>query len=291
MSLHIRYRGTSLGVLSLGKHPRPSPTPILAFKMKKRSDPLMRDRQEVREAAVQREAGSMRLSEAPRVSLLHAQYCNSLTAIDRRRDADSEMPSINHYPLVAKDPSPMPQNLPSLLTWGTLMSTPRAIDGSQDPLDLSGPSFRLPESKRRDELGRKLADKASRAMKERAKGFTPRTSGSALSAALRSAAEQTQRSVRGKPATPGRMLPPSATPRRQADTLTPAARNLLQRSLGRSPLTRSGITGLNPSAGVRNRGAVMEKESGWSISNKQSKAAGKGTAPSPWTPSPPHRSS
>ncbi|EIW65447.1 hypothetical protein TREMEDRAFT_13319, partial [Tremella mesenterica DSM 1558] len=158
-----------------------------------------------------------------------------------------DMPEINGYPLVPTNPTPLPQDLPSLLTWGTLLSTPRALDGNDDPLDLSGPSFKLPESKRRDELGRKLGDKAGRAMNERAKSFTPHP-------------EKTRKSSNGNK-TPGQMLPPS-TPKRQ-DNLTPAAKNLLQRSLGMSPMINSGKSGLGISTGARSRSAVMEKTTGW----------------------------
>lgn len=164
--------------------------------------------------------------------------------------------------------------MPSLLTWGTLLATPRALDGNDDPLD-SSRSFKMPENKRRDEIGRKLADKASRSMHDRAKGFTPRASGSSLGAVLRTAADKTQRSVRGEK-TPGTMHPPS-TPGRRADMLTPAARRLLDRSVGRSPVT-SGHSGLGTSS--RNRGAAMEKGSGWS------NLGGKKVTGMNWTPSP-----
>ncbi|WWD20824.1 hypothetical protein CI109_105301 [Kwoniella shandongensis] len=165
--------------------------------------------------------------------------------------------------------------LPSLLTWGTLLATPRALDGNDDPLD-STRSFKMPENKRRDEIGRKLADKASRSMNDRAKSFTPKAGGSTLTAALRSAADRS-RSVRGEK-TPGKMLPPS-TPRRQADSLTPAARRLLERSVGRSPITNSG--GLSTAG--RNRGAVMEKGSGWAGLGSGSKTEKRSMN---WTPSP-----
>lgn len=192
--------------------------------------------------------------------------------------AEDSAPSIGNYPLVATDPSPSPADMPSLLTWGTLASTPRALDGStsNDPLDLSRPSFKLPETKRRDEIGRKLGNKASKAIHERAKAYTPqRSGGSALSTALRSAADRTQRSKLDK--TPGKMLPPS-TPR--PDSLTPAARQLLQRSMG-----VMGKGGGLSTAG-RNRGSAMEKGSGWgSGGSRQGKEPSKMT----WTPSPAHR--
>lgn len=196
-------------------------------------------------------------------------------------DDSDQGPSIGNYSLVPNDPSPSPQDLPSLLTWGTLASTPRALDGinSNDPLDSSRPSFKLPDNKRRDEIGRKLGNKASRAINERAKAYTPqRSSGSgssALSAALRSAADKSQRSTRGQTPRNG-MLPPS-TPR--PDTLTPAARQLLQRSMGVTSKSGLGTAG-------RNRGAVMEKGSGWGgTTSRPGKEVGKMN----WTPSPAHR--
>ncbi|OCF78947.1 hypothetical protein I204_00891 [Kwoniella mangroviensis CBS 8886] len=187
---------------------------------------------------------------------------------------EPSMPIINNYPLLPNDPSPSPQDLPSLLTWGTLLSTPRALDGTDDPLE-STRSFKLPETKRRDEIGRKLADKASRSISERAKSFTPHHQRGALSSTLRAAADKSQRSVRGE-RTPGKMLPPSsATPRRQAESLTPAARKLLERSVGRSSMTTHG--GIDMSTGGKNRGAVMESRSGW---------GGKPEKRMTWTPSP-----
>ena len=175
------------------------------------------------------------------------------------------MPKVGNYTLLPNDPSPSPQDLPSLLTWGTLLATPRALDG-EDPLE-NAPSFRLPANKRRDELGRKLADKAKKSMNARAQSFTPKTG---LSAALRSAADRTQRGNRGGQ-TPSEMLPPGATPRRE-DGLTPAGKRLLERSLG---VKRSEM-----GTGGRNRGAAMEKGSGWSVGTRRD------TGRMSWTPSP-----
>ncbi|WVF67752.1 hypothetical protein IAT40_002511 [Kwoniella sp. CBS 6097] len=227
---------------------------------------------------------------------------------------EPSMPTIDNYPLLPNDPSPSPHELPSLLTWGTLLSTPRALDGegsSNDPLDSNytpARSFTMPENKRRDELGRKLGDKASRSMNARAKSFLPpptpqsrstttpgrssTISSSSLSSRLKSAADKTQRSVRGGETQfgGGKMLPPSATPRR-ADNLTPAARKLLERSVGRSPMSSSSAGGgggggmkLGMSTGGRNRGAVMESRSGWG--GLGGSAAGKTEKRMSWTPSP-----
>jgi protein DGCR14 len=190
------------------------------------------------------------------------------------------MPVVDNYSLLPKDPSPSPQDLPSLLTWGTLLATPKALDGSDDPLDTSRPSFKLPETKRRDEIGRKLGDKASRSMNARAQSYTPRLNASGLGAALRSAADKSARGTGfGKvEKTPGRggMLPPSSTPRR-TDALTPAARQLLKRSMGVS--TSPGLGRL--STGARNRSSAMETNSNWSGLRKD-------PGEKSWTPSP-HR--
>jgi len=191
------------------------------------------------------------------------------------------MPSVNNYPLLPNDPSPSPTDLPSVLTWGTLLSTPRALDSNDDPLDLSRPSFRMPVNKRRDELGRKLADKASRSMKARAAGFTPRPN-----AALRNLAEKTQKSARAE-RTPGKMLPPISTPRREG--LTPAAKRLLERSVAWSPASQSGKTGLGISTGGRNRGAAMEKGSVWGDLGTKGVLGGRQVGGMSWTPSPGHR--
>ena len=150
---------------------------------------------------------------------------------------------MNNYSLVPVDASPSPTDLPSLLTWGTLLATPRALDGNgsnggkdADPLDFSGPSFSMPESKRRDEIGRKLGDKASRSMNERAKGFTPRHGPSSSSSVngLRALAERTKRGTDRTPANKnsggGSMAPPAMAPRREG--LTPAGKRLLERSMG-----------------------------------------------------------
>lgn len=177
------------------------------------------------------------------------------------------MPTINNYALVPTDPSPAPESLPSLLTWGTLLATPKALDGSDDPLD--GPSFRLPATQRRDEIGRRLGNKASRDMNQRAKGYTPRPSGSSLSTTLKAVAERHRSRPAGKAT--GSMLPPS-TPR--SDHLTPAGKRLLERSLGRSPMNTSG----RPGASGRNRSAAMEAGSKWSTGRKVGDLS--------WTPSP-----
>ena len=210
------------------------------------------------------------------VALSHNRVLADL-ASDRMGGRDESMPIVDNYALLPNDPSPSPTELPSLLTWGTLLATPRALDGSDDPLDVSGPTFRLPETKRRDELGRKLADKASRSMNQRAAAYTPRPSSG--SSTLRALADRTQMSVRGTPrGGSGDMLPPSATPRRQ-EALTPAGKRLLQRSMG--------VKSMGTSA--RNRGAAMEKGSGWLSGSSGGGLGGRDVGKQTWTPSPARR--
>ena len=183
------------------------------------------------------------------------------------------MPSVGDYPLLPADPSPTPESLPSLLTWGTLMSTPRALDASDDPLD-STPSFKLPNTKRRDEIGRRLGDKASRAMHERAKGFTPRPRSSAggngggLSDALRAAAERSKgrTPARSGGGPGGSMAPPGMTPKRS--DLSSAGQKLLERSLGRTPGHSGALGGLG------------EVKRSWGMSGQSSRP----TADRGWTP-------
>lgn len=187
---------------------------------------------------------------------------------DRQGDTN-QLPSINNYPLVRPDASPSPHDLPSLLTWGTLLATPRALDGGSrssnndngigmgDPLEAQEqeqPAFRLPETKKRDEIGRRLADKASRSMRDKARGFTSRPSSS--SSGLRG----------GK--TPGSMGPP-ATPRRHADSLTPAAKRLLEKTVGRTPMSAS-RTGSG--AGGESRSSRPQKNMGWTPTPRYSRS-------------------
>ncbi|KAK4688752.1 protein DGCR14, partial [Tremellales sp. Uapishka_1] len=203
-------------------------------------------------------AGSSRRGSSPARSWVDA----AVKGTPYRPNANPSMPTINSYPLLPINPSPEPSSLPSLLTWGTLLSTPRALDGSDDPLDLSTPSFRLPETKRRDELGRMLGNKASKSISARNSQFQPKTPN--LTDKLRSMAERGNKSVRGN------MGPPTATPKRNA--LTPAAKRLLDRSTTPS-------TGL----GISSRSKVMELEAGWGGGTSSD---GRKKKPVGWTPTP-----
>ncbi|KAI9316198.1 nuclear protein DGCR14 [Dichotomocladium elegans] len=95
----------------------------------------------------------------------------------------SESESVYHggYRLVDATPSPNPSRIGTpMMTWGSIEGTPMLISGSETP----GPQFSLPKVSRREELGMKLSEKASRAHRKRtaakvAKG-TPRPAGTLL---------------------------------------------------------------------------------------------------------------
>jgi protein DGCR14 len=195
-----------------------------------------------------------------------------LSISDRSNDS---MPTFNNYALVPDAPSPSPEQLgpqavSQLMTWGSLMSTPRALGEASGSTD-NGPNvFKLNEPDRRDKLARKLANNASRAMKERAKGFGIAPRGLAV--------------LSGSSRKPGSMGPPSThgsifdregsvTPRRNADSLTPAGRTLLERSMG-TPISasRRAGTGVGSGGGAsRGRVEAMERSGGWSNLGSNSK--------------------
>lgn len=187
----------------------------------------------------------------------------------------SSLPKYGDYSLVPAVPSPSPSELgPSaikeLMTWGTLLGTPRALGtGGDDTLDLTPNNFKMNEPGRRDDIGRRLATNASKSMRERAQGYGTTPKGLAvLSGAgqvLGSGSTRRRAGSMGPPALP---TPGSTTPRRRAEALTPAGRSLLQRSVLGTP-ERSGISGLGlpRSAGTRSRGEAMERAGGWRSSN------------------------
>lgn len=169
-------------------------------------------------------------------------YCRVL---DHQAPPD-DLPSVNSYSLLPTDASPSPAEMPDLLTWGTLLATPRALGFTGDILDGSAP-FRLPDTQRRDQIGRRLADNASRSMRIRAKGYAVPTS--TPTASRRTEVSRTKTA----------MLPP-ATPRRHASSLTPAARRLLERS-SKSTSTSSE----RPSKGESAQRTSSKERTWWAI--------------------------
>ncbi|CED82621.1 Nuclear protein ES2 [Phaffia rhodozyma] len=175
-------------------------------------------------------------------------------------ESSDSMPTVNGYPLVPTQASPTPSSLgpdriKQLLTWGTLLSTPRAL-GALGEAGGATP-FRIKDPSRRDDIGRRLASSAGRAISDRAKGLVPASS-------------------KGRKRGVGEMNPPSWTSSTPGDKLkkragstvelSPAGRGLLARTRLGSLTPRSGggsglgVSGrTSESGGSRSRG-----ERGWS---------------------------
>ncbi|KAF7311027.1 hypothetical protein HMN09_00646100 [Mycena chlorophos] len=137
-------------------------------------------------------------------------------------------PTINNFSLVPNLPSPTPEQLgpravKQLMTWGTLNATPRIISQTEDVPSPNSP-FHIAKPTSREEISYKLANKASKNLRIKAGllnlGRTP-------------ASSSTPRR--------GAMGPPTATPRRSeaAGNLTPAARRLLDRTMGTAASRRA----------------------------------------------------
>ncbi|CEP14498.1 hypothetical protein [Parasitella parasitica] len=111
------------------------------------------------------------------------------------RDHSSSSPSIRGYNLVDATPTLSPDRLGTpQMTWGSIEGTPLLISGgSQTP----GPQFSLPQVSKREELGMKLSEKASKAYRKKK--------------------SEHQRNIQG-------------TPRLGAGLMSPAAQYLLRKS-------------------------------------------------------------
>lgn len=55
-----------------------------------------------------------------------------------------------------------------LMTWGSIEGTPFRLDGEDTPLNATpGPSFKMPEPKKRETIGHALAERVSRRQREK----------------------------------------------------------------------------------------------------------------------------
>lgn len=201
-----------------------------------------------------------------------ANGCNVSVSADHPTNT---MPTFNNHALVPALPSPSPEQLgpqavAQLMTWGSIMSTPRALDEtSTDPLDAVPNVFKIQEPKKRDQIGRRLATDAARAMRERARGYGGGGASRGLAVLSHSGSRTGSRGLglMGPPPTPGSSVGGLTPARRQADDLTPAGRSLLERSMG-TPGSKSrgaGGTGLlGGSASSRSRSDAMDRAGGWS---------------------------
>lgn len=163
-------------------------------------------------------------------------------------------------------PSPTPSELgpaavKQLMTWGTLNATPRILSTSDDPADdLPPPStpFHIPAPSARERIGHKLSNTASKSLRERATLIGGGGSSSGLG--FRTPSRDQDMS----------MPPPSWTPRRaDPGSLTPAAKRLLDRTVGVASARRAD---------------AMGKTSGWEGSGAKAKERDLNKVR--WTPSP-----
>ncbi|KAJ7387923.1 DiGeorge syndrome critical region protein 14 [Desmophyllum pertusum] len=88
--------------------------------------------------------------------------------VDGQLQGASETPRVNGFGFVAT-PSPAPGvDASPLMTWGSIEGTPFRLDGGDTPITATpGPTFKMPEPKKRDQLGVALADKVSRKHREK----------------------------------------------------------------------------------------------------------------------------
>jgi protein DGCR14 len=147
-------------------------------------------------------------------------------------------------------PSPTAEQLGSkalkeLMTVGQITATPRVLASDGDPLPPPDTPFHIRDSSQREQLGRRLGVKASKAMKERAAimNGTPRSSNS--------------------------MPPPSWTPRAAAGNLTPAAKRLLERTVGGSVAGNRRADAMDQTAAWQARGTRDLSKVSWTPTPKR----------------------
>lgn len=159
-----------------------------------------------------------------------------------------DTPRVGGFGFVSAVPSPSPselgpERLKQLMTWGTLQGTPRIL-GVESTGEPNTP-FHIAPPKPRDVLGRKLGVNAGKSLSARVALFTPK-SGSGLGGAT----------SRGEG---GSMPPPIGTPRRGAEMLSPAARNLFNRTKG-----GGGLSSWGSKLGSRDGKELDLRKVGWS---------------------------
>ncbi|OZJ06233.1 hypothetical protein BZG36_00801 [Bifiguratus adelaidae] len=85
-------------------------------------------------------------------------------------ETSSDTPTIRGYKYVEQTPTIDPSSMDTpLMTWGTIEGTPMLIRGGEET---PGPEFRLPPTSRRDELAKRLSDKASQSLRRKAAAAT-----------------------------------------------------------------------------------------------------------------------
>ncbi|CAO3622989.1 unnamed protein product [Mucor fragilis] len=147
-------------------------------------------------------------------------------------DHSSSSPNIRGYNLVDATPALSPDRVGTpQMTWGSIEGTPLLISGgSQTP----GPQFSLPQVSKREELGMKLSEKASKAYRKKT--------------------GERQRNVQGTPRLGAGLMSPAAQHLLRKSQATPRAQSgfgeALRNSYGGSPL------GINSPRSIRRPGAT-----------------------------------
>ncbi|KAG7199994.1 hypothetical protein KM043_014418 [Ampulex compressa] len=150
--------------------------------------------------------------------------------VDGKEVVRNATPRVNGFSFVAT-PSPRPGECESpLMTWGHIEGTPFRLDGSDTPLlrTSQGPSFRMAEPPKREQLALQLAEKAGERHRDR--------KNKALEAARKSLATPSPRSTMDR-----------------LNTMSPAARRLATQKLrfASSPTPRRTSLLRTPSIGIR----------------------------------------
>ncbi|XP_015187128.1 PREDICTED: protein DGCR14 homolog isoform X1 [Polistes dominula] len=150
--------------------------------------------------------------------------------VDGKEVVKNAAPTVNGYSFVAT-PSPRPGECESpLMTWGEIEGTPFRLDGGDTPLlrTSQGPSFRMAEPPKREQIALQLAEKAGERHRDR--------KNKALEAARKSLATPSPRSTIDR-----------------LSTMSPAARRLATQKLriAHTPSPRRVSSSRTPSIGIR----------------------------------------
>ncbi|XP_072755821.1 splicing factor ESS-2 homolog [Anoplolepis gracilipes] len=150
--------------------------------------------------------------------------------VDGKEVIKNATPRVNGFSFVAT-PSPRPGECESpLMTWGQIEGTPFRLDGGDTPLlrTSQGPSFRIAEPPKREQLALQLAEKAGERHRDR--------KNKALEAARKSLATPSPRSTIDR-----------------LNTMSPAARRLATQKLriSSTPSPRRTLSSRTPSIGIR----------------------------------------
>ena len=95
-----------------------------------------------------------------------ARILNGKIGVDGNT-VENQITSVNNHTFVST-PSPCPGDIcgSPMMTWGEIQGTPFRLDGSDTPVrNVAGPSFRINETSRRENIAIELAEKAGERMR------------------------------------------------------------------------------------------------------------------------------